>query len=171
MSTAARPADVVEALVERAQSEGALSLDELRTTFEQAGIGPAEAGAVLRRLTEAGAVLGTQERPAKRRSTPARPAVRRTARQATRPSGRTVEATTEPVPDLTDEALVTVQTPAAPVSVPAEAAAPAAETVIDLTAPTAPAAPRRPASRKAAEEAAAPTEAPVDPGPRRRPRG
>ena len=68
MSTAARPADVVEALVERAQAEGALSLEQLRTTFEQAGIGPAEAGAVLRRLTEAGAVLGTER---SRPSTPA----------------------------------------------------------------------------------------------------
>lgn len=50
MTTAARPADVLEALVERAQTEGALTLEQLRTTFEQAGIGPTEAGDVLRRL-------------------------------------------------------------------------------------------------------------------------
>ena len=45
MPTAARPADVVETLVERAQTEGPLSPEQLRATFEQAGIGPAEAGA------------------------------------------------------------------------------------------------------------------------------
>ncbi len=98
MSTAARPADVIEALVERAQAEGALSLDQLRTTFEEAGIGPAEAGDVLRRLTEAGAVLGTEEqKPARRRSpraAAARPAARPTAKTAPaakRPAGRTVK--------------------------------------------------------------------------------
>ena len=201
MSTAARPADVVEALVERAQSEGALSLEQLRTTFEQAGIGPAEAGAVLRRLTEAGAVIGS-DRPARRR-TPARPAARPTAKQASRPAGRTVEADTAvgsqapaPAPVGTAD---TTRSPAAgssparagrgapnPSEAPVNAPAPATlsaeptgevETGIDLTAlaasiaagePTVLAAPagravRRPATRKAAEEAAAPTEAPVDP--------
>jgi RNA polymerase primary sigma factor len=160
LSTAARPADVVEALVERAQSEGALSLEQLRTTFEEAGIGPADAGAVLRRLTEAGAVLGTERPAARRRSTPARPAARRTARQATRPSGRTVEA---PGAEAAAPSASSVEAGTA-------RAAAADETVIDLTeapvtapAPAATAAARRPASRKAAEEASAPTEAPVDP--------
>ncbi|MDP9436339.1 MAG: RNA polymerase sigma factor, partial [Actinomycetota bacterium] len=70
MTTAARPADVLEALVERAQTEGALTLEQLRTTFEQAGIGPTEAGDVLRRLSEAGAVaLAGDEAPARKRRT------------------------------------------------------------------------------------------------------
>jgi len=141
LSTAARPADVVEALVERAQSEGALSLEQLRASFDQAGIGPSEAGAVLRRLTDAGAVLGSGDRPARRRTAAARPAARPTAKQATRPAGRTVEAAApEHVLNLT-EATVTTSV------LPAPAPAPA----------------RRPASRKAAEEAAAPTETPLDP--------
>ncbi len=96
MSTAARPADVLEALVERAQAEGALSLEQLRTTFEQAGIGPGEAGDILRHLTEAGAVslTGGEEPAAKKpRKRPAaataRP-VKRTTKAATRPAGRTV---------------------------------------------------------------------------------
>ncbi len=64
---AVRPVDIVEALVERAQTEGALTLEELRSTFEQAGIGPAEAGQVIRRLTQAGAILGTKEAPPHKR--------------------------------------------------------------------------------------------------------
>ena len=142
MSTAARSPDVVEALVERARSEGALSLEELRTSFEQAGIGSADAVDVLRQLTEAGAVLGS-ERPAKRRTTPARPAARPSGKQVTRPAGRTVDsAAAQPVVvDLIPEAVINL-------------------TEATVTAPTPTA--RRPASRKAAEEAAAPTEAPVD---------
>jgi len=54
---AARPTDVVEALVERSQSEGPLSLAQLRQAFDAAGVGPAEARDVLRRLTDGGAVL------------------------------------------------------------------------------------------------------------------
>jgi len=175
LSTAARPADVVEALVERAQSEGALSLEQLRATFEQAGIGPAQAGAVLRRLTEAGAVLGTGERPTRRRAAAARPASRPTSKQATRPAGRTVEAAaTEPVINLTEVPLIaTAPTELAVTTAPAELAVTTAQ-VVTATAPaatapaaTAPAAAapgaRRPANRKAAEEAAAPTEAPLDP--------
>ncbi len=56
MSAPARPADaVVEALVERAQAEGALSLEQLRTTFEQAGIGPEDVDVAQLQDTESGA--------------------------------------------------------------------------------------------------------------------
>jgi RNA polymerase primary sigma factor len=61
MSTAASPADLVEALVVRAHAEGQLSLAQLRNSFDQAGIGPDEARTVLRRLTESGTVIGTDE--------------------------------------------------------------------------------------------------------------
>ena len=57
MSAPARPADVVDALVDRARTEGRLSLDQLRTVFDAAGIGPTEARAVLRELSEQGAVV------------------------------------------------------------------------------------------------------------------
>ncbi len=83
MSTAVRPVDagersvdIVEALVERARAEGALSLEQLRAAFETAGIGPAEAGVVLRQLTAAGAVLGNEEGKRSRRPASARPAAR-----------------------------------------------------------------------------------------------
>jgi RNA polymerase primary sigma factor len=102
MSTAARAADnevVVEAIFQRAQIEGQMSLAQLRTTFDDAGIGPVEARAVLRRLTEGGMVIGTDEpkaptgKSATRRTPAARPAARPAAKQATRPAGRTVEDT------------------------------------------------------------------------------
>jgi RNA polymerase primary sigma factor len=118
MSAPARPVDVVEALVERSRSEGRLSLDQLRTAFDAAGIGPAEAGAVLRRLTEAGAVLDAEEpkRPRRTAKPAARPAARPAAKQTTRPSGRTVAASA----------------PAeAPAAAPAVAPAPAAAGVED----------------------------------------
>ena len=79
MPTVARPADqakTVEAMVARAQAEGQMSLAQLRNTFEQAGIGPAEAGAVLRQLTEGGMVIDageTSPKPKTARRTPAAP--------------------------------------------------------------------------------------------------
>ncbi len=182
MPTAARPADLVEALVERAQTDGALTPDQLRAAFEEAGIGPAEAGAVLRRLTEAGALLGTGERPARRR-TPVRPASRTAAKAASRPGGRTdkpadapapaeaVLASPEPAPPALDptETPVTLTHAEAPliveetITLSGPAAAAAAPAAAAAAAPAAAPRTRRPASRKAAEEAAAPTEAPVDP--------
>ena len=102
MPTAARPAgnaitsdgSVVEAMVQRAQAEGQMSLAQLRHTFEQAGIGPDEARVVLRRLTEGGMVIGgegaAETKPKSRRTPAARPAARPSAKQSTRPVGRTV---------------------------------------------------------------------------------
>src|SRR5436305_762973 len=99
MPTAARPADndvVLEALVQRAANEGQMSLAQLRTTFDEAGIGPEQARAVLRRLTEGGLVIGSEgdvTEPRKpRRAASTRPAPARKA--ATRPAGRTTPATT-----------------------------------------------------------------------------
>ena len=91
MPTAARPADDVEAavttLVQRAQAEGQMSLAQLRTHFDAAGIGPDEARTVLRKLTESGVVIGSDEpRKTSRRAGATRPAT--TAKAATRPAGR-----------------------------------------------------------------------------------
>ncbi len=92
MSTAASPADLVEALVVRAQAEGQLSLAQLRNTFDQAGIGPDEARTVLRRLTDGGMVIGAEEPKAPRaRRTTSRPAERVVA--SVRATGRTSSAT------------------------------------------------------------------------------
>ncbi|MDX6220473.1 MAG: polymerase primary sigma factor [Frankiales bacterium] len=123
MPTAARPADkdvVVEALVQRAASEGQMSLAQLRTTFEQAGIGPDQARAVLRRLTEGGMVIGSEggaDEPRKsRRAAVTRPAPARMA-GSTRPAGRTTPATAsethteETETTVSDTEVSTVSTP------------------------------------------------------------
>jgi RNA polymerase primary sigma factor len=99
MPAPARPADVVEALVERSQREGRLSLAQLRTVFAEAGIGPVQARQVLQTLSEAGAVIGSEDKPARSRraaKTPAktaakaRPVKRVAGPQESRPAGRTV---------------------------------------------------------------------------------
>ena len=163
----ARPADVVEALADRAQSEGQLSLAELRVTFEAAGIGPDEARAVLKRLTEGGMVIGTDEPPVTRpRRTPsARPAARPTSAQATRPVGRTTHptGTSATTPSArSSAATVAAQAgpdPAVPLSPEAPASPTAQDTpevpVLDATLVTAPLAapapaPAAPRARKAA---------------------
>ncbi len=125
MSAPARPADVVETLVARSHSEGPLSLEQLRSAFDDAGIGPSEARAVLRSLTEQGAVLAASpdaERPATRarrtaKTTVARPAKRAAGPQEKRPAGRTVTTSTpEPaVPSGEDLPVLTETAPSAPV--------------------------------------------------------
>ncbi|MFP5218977.1 MAG: sigma-70 family RNA polymerase sigma factor [Actinomycetes bacterium] len=103
MPAPARPADVVETLVARAEREGRLTLAQLRTVFDDAGIGPAQARAVLKSLSEAGAVLESEEAPRRTavsaKKTAAKPAakkrpVKRVAGpQESRPAGRTVTST------------------------------------------------------------------------------
>jgi RNA polymerase primary sigma factor len=50
----------VDDLVQRGRSQGHLSLSELRTAFEQAGLTPAEARSILRELSEAGVRLANE---------------------------------------------------------------------------------------------------------------
>src|ERR1700724_2065270 len=64
-STAERTADSddeasttrVDDLIQRGRSQGHLSLAELRTAFDQAGLTPAEGRSILRELSEAGVRL------------------------------------------------------------------------------------------------------------------
>ena len=51
----------VDDLIQRGRSQGHLSLSDLRTAFEQAGLTPAEARSILRELTEAGVRLANEE--------------------------------------------------------------------------------------------------------------
>ncbi len=127
MSAPARPADVVETLVARSQSEGPLSLEQLRSAFDAAGIGPAEARTVLRSLSEQGAVLGEgAERPAARarrttKTSVARPAKRASGPQEKRPVGRTVPTSASVDPSGEDTAVPsqTIASPKAPAASPA----------------------------------------------------
>jgi RNA polymerase primary sigma factor len=93
---AARPADVVEALVERSRVEGPRSRDQLREAFDAAGVGPAEARTVLRALTDGGMVLASHESGdrAKGAIRSAKPAA--TARPTARPAGRAKTAARRP---------------------------------------------------------------------------
>jgi RNA polymerase primary sigma factor len=50
----------VDELIQRGRSQGHLSLSELRTAFEQAGIAPAEGRSILRELTDAGVRLADE---------------------------------------------------------------------------------------------------------------
>ena len=63
----------VDDLIQRGRSQGHLSLAELRTAFDQAGLTPAEGRSILRELSEAGVRLAnelTEEpRPPKARAT------------------------------------------------------------------------------------------------------
>src|SRR6201986_4163259 len=56
----------VDDLIQRGRSQGPLSLSELRTAFEQAGIAPAEGRSILRELTEAGISMADQPAKGKR---------------------------------------------------------------------------------------------------------
>jgi RNA polymerase primary sigma factor len=51
----------VDDLIQRGRSQGHLSLSDLRTAFEQAGLTPTEARSILRELSESGVRLANEE--------------------------------------------------------------------------------------------------------------
>src|SRR5215469_10733203 len=61
----------VDDLIQRGRSQGHLSLSDLRTAFEQAGLTPAEARSILRELSEAGVRLANEETEAAASDKPA----------------------------------------------------------------------------------------------------
>jgi RNA polymerase primary sigma factor len=106
----------VDDLIQRGRSQGHLSLAELRTAFDQAGLTPAEGRSILRELSEAGVRLANEmaENKGSPKSRLARPE-RATARAAK-------EADVDPDPDPSDDADVELADPDV-VSLEAEAAA------------------------------------------------
>src|ERR1700760_4801153 len=56
----------VDDLIQRGRSQGHLSLSELRTAFEQAGIAPAEGRSILRELADAGVRMANEPAKSKR---------------------------------------------------------------------------------------------------------
>src|ERR1700689_1543987 len=82
----------VDDLIQRGRSQGHLSLAELRTAFDQAGLAPAEGRSILRELSEAGVRLANElieePRPAKARATRAASATTRTAKAAPAGNGK-----------------------------------------------------------------------------------
>src|SRR3984885_5436432 len=65
----------VEDLIQRGRSQGHLSLSELRTAFEGAGLTPAEGRSILRELSEAGGQLAQE---VTEKAAPAKTAPRKT---------------------------------------------------------------------------------------------
>ena len=93
----------VDDLIQRGRSQGHLSLSELRTAFEQAGIAPAEGRSILRELTDAGVRLANErQEPAKRTPKDA------TAKASTAKAGPAKARRTKASDDA-DEASVAVQ--------------------------------------------------------------
>jgi len=166
MSAPARPAEVVEALVERSRAEGRLSMEQLRTAFDAAGIGPSEARSVLRQLSEQGAVLGSDEKAAPRvrrttKASAARPTKRTAGPQETRPAGRTVTSgfSSETPAEELDVTITTTDTATGVEAVapaPAPKAKPRAKATPKKAAATAEAAvAKEPVRKQTKEEAAA----------------
>src|SRR5580704_74567 len=102
----------VDDLIQRGRSQGHLSLAELRTAFDQAGLTPAEGRSILRELSEAGVRLANEltedPRPPKARAahsasvaTPAGSRAAKTSGQADPASGAgdDAEADLDPVSD------------------------------------------------------------------------
>jgi RNA polymerase primary sigma factor len=92
----------VDDLIQRGRSQGHLSLSDLRTAFEQAGLTPGEARSILRELSEAGVRLADEETEVK-----------------------TVRAKAKATAPKTTSAKAAAKAPASPVASSTEAAAPA----------------------------------------------
>jgi RNA polymerase primary sigma factor len=154
MPTATRPADAVEAMVARVAkqvgAQGQTTLAQLRSTFEEAGIGPKQGASVLKRLTEMGVVIGGEKSPksaaksapktAKKATTPAaaKTAPKTTRKAATRPTGTgestvtlTESPTVEPVLEAPADSAPAPRARTRKKAEPAPAAAPAPEVAED----------------------------------------
>jgi RNA polymerase primary sigma factor len=81
----------VDDLIQRGRSQGHLSLSDLRTAFEQAGLTPGEARSILRELSEAGVRLADEETELK--------APRGRAKTATRAASAKAPAAKATAPD------------------------------------------------------------------------
>ncbi len=97
----------VEALLERARTEGRLSLEQLRQAFDDAGIGPTQAKRVLRLIADAGVAIGSDQpkvRAARKRGTTkvAAPPTQTVNDVATAPSAPPAPAVAGPAPAAAD---------------------------------------------------------------------
>jgi RNA polymerase primary sigma factor len=78
----------VDDLIQRGRSQGHLSLSDLRTAFEQAGLTPGEARSILRELSEAGVRLADEEPELKAPRGKAKPAAAKAAGAAKAPAAK-----------------------------------------------------------------------------------
>jgi RNA polymerase primary sigma factor len=82
----------VDDLIQRGRSQGHLSLTDLRTAFETAGLQPAEARSILRELSEAGVRLADEETELKPARGKAKPAAKATGTAKAQPAARKTRA-------------------------------------------------------------------------------
>ncbi len=73
----------VDDLIQRGRSQGHLSLSDLRTAFEQAGLTPGEGRSILRELSEAGVRLADEDTELKATRAKAAPAAKAATAKAT----------------------------------------------------------------------------------------
>src|SRR6266702_897846 len=113
----------VDDLIQRGRSQGHLSLAELRTAFDQAGLTPAEGRSILRELSEAGVRLanelaqtGAAESKAGAKSRAARSAPARAAKQQAQAADRGPEPADDADIDLADADVVSLEAEAAALS-------------------------------------------------------
>jgi RNA polymerase primary sigma factor len=95
----------VDDLIQRGRSQGHLSLSDLRTAFEQAGLTPAEARSILREMSEAGVRLADEETEkgsaAKAKSAAAKGAVARSAAKPAAKKTRSKKSSSDDARDAT----------------------------------------------------------------------
>ena len=114
----------VDDLIQRGRSQGHLSLAELRTAFDQAGLTPAEGRSILRELSEAGVRLANEltEDPRPEPAEDPKPPKARASRSAaaTARAGKTADAApaagASGEPDLADADVVNLEAEAAALS-------------------------------------------------------
>jgi RNA polymerase primary sigma factor len=114
----------VDDLIQRGRSQGHLSLAELRTAFDQAGLTPAEGRSILRELSEAGVRLanelaqaesaGAKGGPRSRSARPARSA--KQAAQGSEPGADPADDADADLDSVTDADVVTLEAEAAALS-------------------------------------------------------
>ena len=93
----------VDDLIQRGRSQGHLSLAELRTAFDQAGLTPAEGRSILRELSEAGVRLANELAQAESAGTKGS-SRSRSARSAPARSAKQAAGASEPGADPADDA-------------------------------------------------------------------
>jgi RNA polymerase primary sigma factor len=108
----------VDDLVQRGRSQGHLSLSELRTAFEQAGLTPAEARSILRELSEAGVQLASEENELATAARPARKAAKASGtasktKRTTKTAKAESTATEENADDFGDDEASSIEAEAA----------------------------------------------------------
>ena len=94
----------VDDLIQRGRSQGHLSLSDLRTAFEQAGLTPAEARSILRELSEAGVRLANEETETKGSGAKATAAKTVVVKTAAKPAARKTTRSKKVSPDDSEAA-------------------------------------------------------------------